>query len=228
MTSSVKNLKPLNSTNEQIQIIKEQYLSPMALAVNSAHKFMIIAICSIFINVLLGVSVFLLTLKNPTYLKLSDQNAPEVLVKTKGNIDFSNYKLFVQSFLEHLYNLDQNTYVSQLEYTMNLMSPGMQNDFYKQITDLGKIQQLQNGEIKSFVSVRQISNVKQDSKDTFSVQADVVLTRFTSFKKNQNQLLPVILKIEKCTVSPSNPWGMEVYALDEGAAQETPLGGQEQ
>lgn len=205
------------STQTQLNNIKTHVLDPKAVNFSALQTYRILVFTLAFVLVVSIAAIYQLAAKQQLIVRVNDQGIPEVLKiqKDKQITDFVSMPLFIRTYLDYLFNWNQNTYTLKCSLILPLMAPDLRKEFSDE--------QIANDYLDAIKVTNTISNITVLSvidkvipyKDGFITEAKTIKTRIIKDHIDSEVMSTFQIAYRKVTPTPDNIWGYQVFMISE-------------
>ncbi len=198
---------------QQLDVIRENYLSPIALLKKSLQIWMVLfAALVVALLISLCVNIYLV-MKKPLVVKVDQRGVPDLMeiMQDKSLSDLVDYQIFLTTFLNRLYSWNGENYLVQIKRGLVLMAPPLQAKYLKQIKAQG-IEMKQKGQ-KNYYSEIMVQKIDTRLR---KYQNGYLIDVFATVKNSEinAQKMKFTIGIRKSKPTNNNFWGLEVVDIE--------------
>ena len=206
----------MTKQTEQLNAIRENYISPMVAISQSLKTWQLI---SIFLAICLLGSLLLnviQSLRNPLILAVDKEGAPELLSITHNRqiSDLTDYQVFLTVFVDRLYNWKSSNYKDQIKAALTLMDSNLKNQYLAKLKAGDYETILAKGMLDTKITVKSISSQITKYKDGYKAEILAVKTE-PADEGLINTTTKFQIGLRQIPANQENFWGLEVFEIKE-------------
>lgn len=205
------------TTQSQLEKIKKHILDPKAVNFSALQTYRILVIVLAFVLAVSITIIYTLASKQQLVVKVDDQGIPESLKiqKNKQITDFVSMPLFIRTYLDYLFNWDQNTYSLKCSLILPLMAPDIRKEFQEDQMKNDYLSAIKATNTISSITVLSVLDKLIPYKDGYITEVKAIKTRIVNEHIDLQVMSTFQIAYRKVTPTPDNIWGYQVFMTNE-------------